>query len=258
MAKPQARANFRLCDVVRLPFRKDVKITRLGAHLTQLAKWPVAFPMNCYLVEEEDGLTLVDSTIFSPAADVAALVKQLGIQLRRVALTHAHGDHVGGVAGVRKLYPGVEVSISERDARILAGDKALLPAEAQTSVKGSFVKVDWKPDRVLKPGDRVGSLEVVASPGHTPGHIAFLDVRDRALIAGDAFQTRGGIAVSGDLRLLFPFVAMATWNKPAALASAVALRALDPSLLGVGHGEAIKQPAAAMDRAIESARRAFD
>jgi glyoxylase-like metal-dependent hydrolase (beta-lactamase superfamily II) len=234
-----------------------MRISRLSAHLTQLAKWPVAFPMNCYVVEEEDGLTLVDSTISSPTADVAALVKLLGKDLRRVTLTHAHGDHVGGVSGVRKLYPNVEISISERDGRILAGDKTLLPAEPQTAVKGSFVKIDWKPDRLLKPGDRVGSLEVVESPGHTPGHVAFLDVRDRALIAGDAFQTRGGNAVSGDLRLLFPFVAMATWNKPTALKSAVALRALDPSVLAVGHGDAIKQPVVAMDRAIESARRAF-
>ena len=234
-----------------------MRISRLGAHLTQLTKFPTAFPMNCYLVEEEDGLTLVDSTISSPAADVAALVKQLGKQLRRVTLTHAHGDHVGGVSGVRKLYPGVEISISERDGRILAGDKTLLPGEPPTAVKGQFVKVDWKADRLLKPGDRIGSLEVFASPGHTPGHIAFLDVRDKALIAGDSLQTRGGIAVSGDLRLLFPFVAMATWNKPAALTSALALRALEPSLLAVGHGEALKEPAAAMDRAIESARRAF-
>jgi glyoxylase-like metal-dependent hydrolase (beta-lactamase superfamily II) len=230
-----------------------MRIKELGPHLTQITKWPVVFPMNCYLVQEEDGLTLVDSTIFSPAEDVAALAKRLGKQLRRVTLTHAHGDHVGGVAGLRTMFPGVEISISERDGRILAGDKALLPTEAQTPVKGQFVKVDWKPDRLLTPGDRIGSLEVVASPGHTPGHIAFLDVRDRALIAGDAFQTRGGVAVSGDLRLLFPFVAMATWNKPAALASAVALRALNPSLLAIGHGEALSNPAAVMDRAIESA-----
>jgi glyoxylase-like metal-dependent hydrolase (beta-lactamase superfamily II) len=158
---------------------------------------------------------------------------------------------------MRRLFPRVEVSIAERDARILAGDTTILPSEPQTAVKGSFAKVDWKPDRLLKPGDRVGSLEVIASPGHTPGHVAFLDVRDRALIAGDALQTRGGIAVSGDLRLLFPFVAMATWNKPAALASAVALRGLESSLLAVGHGDAIREPGTAMDRAIESARRAF-
>jgi glyoxylase-like metal-dependent hydrolase (beta-lactamase superfamily II) len=151
--------------------------------------------MNCYLVQEEDGLTLVDSTTSSPADDIALIVKEIGKELRRVALTHAHGDHVGGVAGVRLRFPGVEVLIGARDARILAGDKGMLETEPQTAVKGYFVKVDWTPDRLLKPGDRVGSLDVVPSPGHTPGHVAFLDVRDRSLIAGDAFQTRGGVAV---------------------------------------------------------------
>jgi glyoxylase-like metal-dependent hydrolase (beta-lactamase superfamily II) len=214
--------------------------------------------MNCYLVQEDDGLTLIDSTTSSPADDIASIVQQVGKELRRVTLTHAHGDHVGGVAGVRTRFPGVEVSISERDARILlAGDKTLLEGEPHTEVKGYFVKVDWKPDRLLQPGDRVGSLEVVASPGHTPGHVSFMDVRDRSLIAGDAFQTRGGIAVSGVLRPLFPFPAMATWNKPAALASAAALRALNPSLLAVGHGNALRDPATAMDGAIEAARSAF-
>lgn len=234
-----------------------LKITRHGANLVQLTRYPAWFPMNCYLVQEDDGFTLVDSTTSSPADDVASILKEAGKELRRLALTHAHGDHVGGVAGVRQRFPEVEISIGERDSRILAGDKTMLETEPQTPVKGYFVKVDWKPDRVLEPGDHVGSLEVVASPGHTPGHIAFLDLRDRSLIAGDAFQTRGGIAVSGVLKPLFPFPAIATWNKPSALASAKALRGLGPSLLAVGHGNATREPAAAMDRAIEEARRAF-
>lgn len=234
-----------------------MKITHHGPNLIQLTLYPNVFPMNCFLVQEDDGLTLVDSTTSSPAADVELLVKTLGKELRRVALTHAHGDHVGGVGGVRQRFTGVEVSIGERDAPILAGDKTLRSSEPQTAVKGYFVKVDWKPDRLLRPGDRVGSLEVVASPGHTPGHVAFLDVRDRSLIAGDVFQTRAGIAVSGVLRPLFPFPALATWNKPAALSSAIAVRALKPALLAVGHGGAIEEPSAAMDRAIETARRAF-
>ena len=234
-----------------------MKVIQLGPNLIQLTKYPAVFPMNCYVVEENDGLTLVDSTMSSPADDVDAIVKRLGRQLRRIALTHAHGDHAGGVAGVRRRFPGIEISISERDDVILAGDKTLLSTEPQTPVKGYFVKVDWKPDRLLKPGDRVGSLEVMASPGHTPGHVALLDVRDRSLIAGDAYQTRGGIAVSGVVRPLFPFPAMATWNKLAALASATALLKLGPSLLAVGHGNALKEPAASMEEAIEAARRAF-
>jgi len=213
--------------------------------------------MNCYLVQEDDGITLVDSTTSSPAEEIASILQEVGKDLRRVTLTHAHGDHAGGVAGVRQRFPGVEVSIGERDSRILAGDKTLLENEPKTEVRGYFGRVDWKPDRLQKPGDRVGSLEVVASPGHTPGHVAFLDVRDRSLIAGDAFQTRGGIAVSGVLRPLFPFPAMATWNKQTALESATRLQRLQPSLLAVGHGNAIRDPSAAIERAIEAARRAF-
>lgn len=234
-----------------------MRISRHGPRLVQLTRYPAVFPMNCYLVLEDDGLTLVDATTSSPAAEIAANVRELGLELRRVALTHAHADHVGGVGGVRERFPGVEVSIGERDARLLAADKGLDKGEPETPIKGYFVKIDWKPDRLLRPGDRVGSLEVVPAPGHTPGHISFLDVRDRALIAGDAFQTRGGIAVSGVLRPLFPFPAMATWNKPTALATAEALRDLRPSLLAVGHGNVLQEPAAAMDRAIETARRVF-
>ena len=234
-----------------------MRITRHGDHLVQVTRWAAVFPMNCYLVLEEDGVTLVDSTISSPAADVASEASRLGLELRRVALTHAHADHVGGVAGIRERFPGVEVSIGEREARLLAGDKTPGPGEPQAPAKGAFQKVDWKPDRLLKPGDRIGSLEVVAAPGHTPGQVAFLDVRDRSLIVGDALQTRGGVAVSGVVVPLFPFPALATWHKPTALATAEALRKLEPSRLATGHGDVLEGPADAMNRALEKARRAF-
>ncbi len=234
-----------------------MRITRHGPHLLQLTRYAAVFPMNCYLVREEDGLTLIDSTMGSPAADVAAVAAELGLELRRIALTHAHADHVGGVAGTRARFPGVEVSIGARDARLLAGDRSLDAGEPKAPVKGYFVDANWKPDRLLTPGDRVGSLEVVAAAGHTPGQIAFLDQRDRSLVAGDAFQTRGGIAVAGVLRPLFPFPAMATWHKPTALATGEALRDLRPSRLATGHGDVLEEPGAAMAGAVETARRTF-
>ena len=234
-----------------------VRIRRHGSHLIQLTRYAAVFPMNCYLVVEEDGLTMIDSTTSAPTAEVAAEAERLGLQLRRIALTHAHGDHVGGVAGIRERFTGIDVAIGERDARLLAGDKSLDASEPKSPVKGYFVNVDWKPDRLLKPGDRVGSLDVVAAPGHTPGHIAFFDRRDRSLIAGDALQTRGGVAVSGVLRPLFPFVAMATWHKQTALATAESLRRLEPSCLAIGHGDVLADPGNAMDAAVEAASRAF-
>jgi glyoxylase-like metal-dependent hydrolase (beta-lactamase superfamily II) len=213
--------------------------------------------MNCYLVTEDDGLTLLDSTMKSPADEVARMSRELGLQLRRIVLTHAHADHVGGVAGVLEQQGSVEVAIGEREARLLRGDKGLDPSEPPVPVKGFFVDVKWKPGRLLRQGDRVGSLEVVQAPGHTPGHVAFLDVRDRTLLAGDAFQTRGGLAVSGVLRPLFPFPALATWHKPTALRTAKSLRELNPSRLAVGHGEVLQEPSSAVDAALEKAERAF-
>jgi len=234
-----------------------MRISHHGDHLVQLTRYPAVFPMNCYLVIEGDGLTLVDSTMSSPADAVARVAGELGLQLRRVVLTHAHGDHVGGVAGVRERFTDLVISIGEREARLLADALTLAADEPQAPVKGFFSKVDWKPDQLLKPGDRVGSLEVVASPGHTPGHVAFLDTRDRSLIAGDAYQTRGGIAVSGVIRPLFPFPALATWHKPTALASGQALRELQPSRLAVGHGDVLGEPATAMESAVRAARASF-
>jgi glyoxylase-like metal-dependent hydrolase (beta-lactamase superfamily II) len=105
----------------------------------------------------------------------------------------------------------------------------------------------------LSEGDRVGSLEVVATPGHTPGHVSFLDTRDRTLIAGDVYTSYGKAAVTNHFYWRFPLAAMATWDKAKDRESARKLRALDPGLLVVGHGPAVRDPGAAMDAAIARA-----
>jgi glyoxylase-like metal-dependent hydrolase (beta-lactamase superfamily II) len=132
----------------------------------------------------------------------------------------------------------------------LAGDRTLDPGEPVDKLRGSYPGAKTKPDRTFVPGDRVGSLEVIAAPGHTPGHVAFLDTRDRTLYCGDAYSTLGGVATSARINPRFPLVAMATWHRPTALESARALRALDPPRLAPGHGKVIEAPAAAMDAAI--------
>jgi glyoxylase-like metal-dependent hydrolase (beta-lactamase superfamily II) len=212
--------------------------------------------VNAFLVEEEDGLTLVDTALPGSAKAIRAAALELGRPIVRIALTHAHGDHVGSLDALADALPGVEVSISERDARLLAKNKTTDPGEPpEAKMRGSYPGARTSPTRTLAPGDRVGSLEVVASPGHTPGHVSFLDTRDRTLIAGDAFSTIGGVATSARMNPLFPFPVVATWHKPTALASARALRALDPARLAVGHGPIVDAPGAAMDQAIAKAAR---
>lgn len=233
-----------------------MRITRHGDSLIQLTRFPRVFPVNCYLVREDDGFTLIDAALPRSAQAILAAARELGAPVVRIALTHAHGDHVGSLDELHRALPDAEVLMSARDARFLAGDMSLDPQEPGAKLRGQYVTRATRPTRPLAHGDRVGSLEVIASPGHTPGHIAFFDTRDGTLIAGDAFQTRGGVAVAGTLRPLFPFPALATWHKPTALVSARALRALAPTRLAVGHGAVLADPLPAMDRAIAVAGRA--
>jgi len=232
-----------------------MRTTTHGDYLIQLTRLPHLFPVNCYLVREDDGLTLIDTGLPGSTNAILEAARGLGMPIRRIVLTHAHGDHIGSLDALHQALPTAEVLISARDARFLVGDMSLDTDEPQTKLRGGYQKVATQPTRLLNDGDRIGSLEVVSSPGHTPGHIALFDTRDSTLIAGDAWQTRAGVAVSGTIRLLFPFPALATWNRPLALESARRLRALDPVRLAIGHGEVLEQPGTAMDRAISVAAR---
>jgi glyoxylase-like metal-dependent hydrolase (beta-lactamase superfamily II) len=225
-----------------------MKTTQITGNLIQLTRLHF---VNAYLVPEEDGLTLVDTTTGGAADALVAAAREAGGAIRRIALTHGHGDHVGSLDALKeRLGDSVEVLMPELDARIHAGEK-VVPGK----LPGSWPKVRTVPDVRLAAGDRVGSLEVVASPGHSPGHVAFVDTRDGTLIAGDVFTAYGGLAVTSHFHLRFPLAAMATWDKAADVESARALRALEPAILVVGHGPPSRDPADAMDRAIARALR---
>ncbi len=222
-----------------------IKITRFGF-------------VNCYLVREDDGFTLVDTMIGGSKAIILKAAKEFGGSIVRIALTHAHGDHVGSVDALHEALPDAEVSIGARDVRFLTGDKSLDPGEPQVPVKGGYQLVKMRPNRLLQPGDRVGSLEVFASPGHTPGHISFRDTRDGTLVAGDAYSTIGGISTAGTPVLLFPIAPLVFWFQPTALASAKALLATHPTQLATGHGPVLANPESAMQHAIDVAQRRID
>jgi glyoxylase-like metal-dependent hydrolase (beta-lactamase superfamily II) len=220
-----------------------MKTVVITDNLIQLTRYRF---VNAYLVREDDGFTLVDTTMPKTGAALIAAARQAGGEIKRIALTHGHGDHVGSLDELKAtLGSSAQALMPEIDARIHAGESVV-----EGKLTGSWPKLKTVPDVRLQPGDRVGSLEVVASPGHTPGHVAFLDTRDRSLIAGDVFTSYGTTAVSNHFYWRFPLAAMATYDKSADLDSARKLRALDPTLLVVGHGPAVGDPGAAMDAAI--------
>ncbi len=212
------------------------RITRLGL-------------INVYLVEEPDGLTLVDTGISGSAGAILAGAAKAGAPIVRIAITHAHADHAGSLDALHAKLPEAEVLIGTREARLLAGDKSLDPGE-EGKLGGGWPKVSTRPTRTLDAGERVGSLEVIPAPGHTPGQIALLDTSDRTLYCADAYSTVGRVLTSSRPRPPFPLPAAATWNRAVALETARALRALDPARLAPGHGKVVEAPGAAMDAAI--------
>lgn len=209
--------------------------------------------VNAYLVREQDGLTLIDTTMPQGAKRILAAAEDLGAPIRRILLTHAHGDHIGGLDRLTAALGDVEVMISARDARLLAKDMSLDPDEPNDKLRGDYRGAETKSTRTLQPGERVGSLLAVASPGHTPGHLAYLDERDGTLFCGDTYSTLGGVETSARRNPRFPLVIMGTWNRPLVLQSASALRALDPARLAPGHGKIVETPGPAMDAAIARA-----
>jgi glyoxylase-like metal-dependent hydrolase (beta-lactamase superfamily II) len=220
-----------------------MRTTTATPTLIQLTKLRL---VNAYLVREDDGFTLVDTTLKGAADDLIAAAHDAGGELRRIVLTHGHGDHAGGLDGLKdRLGDAVEILVPTDDERILAGEW-----KPDGKLPGSWPTVTTRADVRLNAGDRVGSLEVVAAPGHTPGHVALLDTRDRTLLCGDTFTTIAGVAVTAKKRQRFPLAAMATWDPDVDRASARTLRALDPARLAPGHGPVVEAPAAAMDRAI--------
>jgi glyoxylase-like metal-dependent hydrolase (beta-lactamase superfamily II) len=228
-----------------------VQLVQETKNLVRLTRFGM---VNCFLVREDDGLTLIDTAVVGSAPGIRKAAQSLGAPIRRILLTHAHIDHVGSLDALVSEYQGIEFAVGQRESRFLRKDFSLDAGETGKRLMG-FPGVKSQPTRLLNDGDRIGSLQAVFSSGHTPGHFAFLDVRDGSLIAGDAFTTQTGVLAAGTFKLLFPFPALFSWNREVAAESARKLRSLKPTRLAVGHGKTVESPLAAMDRAIELAFR---
>jgi glyoxylase-like metal-dependent hydrolase (beta-lactamase superfamily II) len=210
---------------------------------------------NCFLLTEDDGsATLIDTGLPGSASAILEQARRLGTPIRRILLTHAHTDHVGSLDAICAALRGIQICIGADEAPLLAGDCSSYGYPPGQRAFG-FMKTRAQPSHLLQDGEMVGPLRTVFSPGHTPGHVAFLDVRDGTLLAGDSFTTQMGVVAAGVFKLYFPLPRWFSWKLPAAAESARKLCDLRPTRLAAGHGNTLENPGAAMERAASLALR---
>lgn len=127
------------------------------------------------------------------AGEVVGALERHGLELRAIALTHAHMDHVGGVAALKRARPGAEVILHRDDEPLYYG----LPEQpgwlgiprAQWARLGFDYEAPPAVERHWEDGETygVGRLEfkVLHCPGHTPGHVVLFEPRERKVFVGD-------------------------------------------------------------------------
>lgn len=159
--------------------------------------------VHSFLLDDGDGVTLIDALWDDDGGGILAEVAAMGrkpADIKRIILTHAHRSHIGGTAALRKL-TGAPVYIHEWESDILEGKRkakgvGIWPRPPIQVYKlqlgltfGAAPHKPCAPDKPMREGDRIGPLEVVASPGHTPGCLSFYWRDQRALFVGDAVVT---------------------------------------------------------------------
>ncbi|WP_170924794.1 MBL fold metallo-hydrolase [Candidatus Enterococcus clewellii] len=181
-------------------------IDHSDSNALQLITMPRIFPINCYIIKERNFCTLIDCSKSGTAKSIIKAIEHTQLPLKYIVLTHAHSDHTGDIQKISAHFPEAEICIGKKEF-----------IDSQNNVQN--IRMPIRPTLLVSEGDYIGSLIVRETPGHTNGSISLIDPRVNAAYVGDLLQSRGGLAISGDIRWLFPFPAWATADKQAAIDS---------------------------------------
>jgi glyoxylase-like metal-dependent hydrolase (beta-lactamase superfamily II) len=188
------------------------------------------FQQNCAILWDDETKA---GMVIDPGGDVDKIltaIEQTGVTIEKIVLTHGHLDHAGGAAGLREALQakhGTVIPIEGPDRR----DAFLLDGIAEQAAAYGFEARNVTPDRWMAEGDVLTlgphRFDVLHCPGHTPGHLVFVNQAARFAVVGDVlFQGSVG-------RTDFPY------GDHAALISAIKTKLLplgdDVSFL-CGHG----------------------
>ncbi len=142
-----------------------------------------AFQENCSIIwcDKTNEAAFID-----PGGEPELLrkaVEKLGVNIKQILLTHGHLDHVGAAVALANHYNVKIIGPSQEDEFLFSG----LP---QQCMQFGFPYTDsFLPDRWLTEGEQVKvgniTLDVLSCPGHTPGHIVFINAKDKIAFVGD-------------------------------------------------------------------------
>jgi hydroxyacylglutathione hydrolase len=197
--------------------------------------------VNTYVI----GDVLVDTGMRTSAKKIREAID--GREITAIALTHAHGDHGGSARKLAKeLGLPVWVGAADRAAAETGKVEAKSPYDKPglsviAGLMGDFPSVSVARD--LNEGDELAAgFKVLDTPGHSRGHVSYWRESDRVLICGDVFFNMNLLTTAPGLRQPpGPF----TLDIPQNQASERKLAALEPSIVGFGHGPVLDDGAAA-------------
>jgi hydroxyacylglutathione hydrolase len=137
---------------------------------------------NCYLARRDgaDRAILVDPGEVAPR--LLAAISELGVGLDAILLTHTHFDHVGAVAPVARA-TGAPVYCPKLEVPVLQDIMSFVPWPGF----GPFES--WDPEETVEGGERLTlaglDIDVLFTPGHSPGHVTYAIPGEGLLFAGD-------------------------------------------------------------------------
>lgn len=133
--------------------------------------------VSAYVLARGDEISIVDTGTAGSASQIETALTELGAgwdDVNSVILTHVHSDHIGGLPSVLEVATNATVHAGRADAEAIDADRAV---------------------EAVDDGDEVSGLQVIATPGHTPGHISVFDPAAGFLVAGDALNESGGMVL---------------------------------------------------------------
>jgi glyoxylase-like metal-dependent hydrolase (beta-lactamase superfamily II) len=203
---------------------------------------------NPYLLIDSDGLTLIDAGMPGSQKKILRYMDGLGFKardLKRILITHADFDHVGGLAAL-KTASGARIFASPAEAQAMAEGHASRPLKPRSRIVKLLFDLSarmFKPtpvqvDELLSDGQVFpvqGGLHVIETAGHTPGHISFFAPTQGILFCGDSIVSEeSGLRGSRGAN---------NWDQAKADESVRKQAALGVIIVCSGHGRVVRDAA---------------